>query len=204
VILSLIFALPAAAAGQSGIDESFFVEGGPLDRPMAAAPSGATTPGLPEIAPGGAASLAESGFKVVGALFFVSLLIVTFYKIGRKAKLPFFAGSEHVRRIATEAIGPNQFISIVEVAGKVLVLGVSEKGLSTLTELEGEAADRLRLAEQGAEEATEVSRRPFRAVLAKVAGHLRGDLAPSPAARFDEICGRALAEERRRMEGLRI
>lgn len=135
--LLLIFLLVAAPS--RGIDETFFAEGGTLDNE--GAPASAVS------APITSASddLAAAAGKLIGAVLFVSLLIVGLYKLGRKARLPFFGAEGIVRKIAMEPIGPNQYINVVEIGGKVLVLGMSEKGMTMLTELDGDQIDRVRL-----------------------------------------------------------
>jgi flagellar biogenesis protein FliO len=183
----------------SGIDEAFFREGGPLDAGAAAgaaagAGSGASGSSDPaersDAAPSPSAlepaELAGTAGRVIGALAFVSLLIVGIHKVGKKAKLPFLAGDGYVRRIAIEPIGPNQYIQLVEIGGRVIVLGLWDKGMTKLTELDGEALDRVRL-----EHSRDASRKGdarsgwFGHVLRSVGGYFQHD----PAARRESASG---------------
>lgn len=191
----------ASRAGSSaGIDESFFAPGGELDRTTAsaAAPSGASGEAA---APAPSIDLASSATKVLGSLFFVIALIVILFKLGRRAKLPFFGGEGIVRRIATEPIGPNQFINIVEIGGRILVLGSSEKNLQMLCELSGDALDRVRLAgSTHAATRSETRVRDGFASVMKSVGAWVGSAGRDREARDPrEACAETLAQERDRL-----
>lgn len=117
-----------------------------VSTPGVAVPGGASgeagDPGLPI----GADDLASSGLRMVSGLALVIALIFgvnAFLKRTRGGMLGVTHGL--IRRIATEPIGPNQAITILDVAGKVLVVGITDKGMTPLGELDGEHADRVRL-----------------------------------------------------------
>jgi flagellar protein FliO/FliZ len=44
-------------------------------------------------------------------------------------------GESMIKLVATRALGPKRYVSVVEVAGQLLVLGVAEGGISLLTRL---------------------------------------------------------------------
>lgn len=142
----------APASSANGIDEKFFAPGGALDQAGDGNPERAV-PASPSL------ELGTTGVKVLGALVFISLLIVGLHKLGRKARIPFLGAEGIVKKIAMEPIGPNQFINVVEIGGKVIVLGQSEKGITMLTELNGDELDRVRLAHSESSD-----KEPFRSV----------------------------------------
>lgn len=107
----------------------------------AAVPEENEAPGIPL----DAGDLAYSGVRLFVGLSVVIALIYAINAFLRRTRSPLVAGSGLVRRLAMESIGPNQVINIVEVSGKVIVVGVTDKGMTMLTELQGEAADRARL-----------------------------------------------------------
>lgn len=86
-----------------------------------------------------APDLFSAGVKIYGVLFAIlAVFLVIFYF----AKNYFFQGSWPLSKdklidvIATNHIGAKKFISLVEVAGEVLVLGVSNNHISMLTRIE--------------------------------------------------------------------
>jgi len=209
--LIILLSIPAfAAASGQGIDDKFFNEGGILDGTenpasnkdaVSAKEAVRTVP--PIIANGSedAPDLAKTGLRVLGSLIFVALLIIGIYKLGRKAKLPFFGGDGIVKRVAVEPIGPNQFINIVEVGDKMLVLGVSEKGISMLTELNGESRERVRMmkAENGPK--VKRSEKSFSSIISSLTGIMHGDerLGRKSKKEADNICAESLMRERQRI-----
>ncbi|RMH58450.1 MAG: hypothetical protein D6679_04450 [Candidatus Hydrogenedentota bacterium] len=149
VVVSLVLAggisLPVAAASfRRGIDDSFFRPGGALDEaggtPSAAAEA---NPAAPTVRRAAKDLLVET-LKMTGALLFVIALIFATSRFLRKGRLPFFRDGL-IRRIAAEPLSGNNFLHVVEIGGKVLVLSVGEKGVGKIAELEGEAADRVKL-----------------------------------------------------------
>ncbi len=211
ILLALLLALPAFATPSSqpqGIDERFFAAGGELDRAGGtdepAAGEAVTLPSLTETSPGAEPDLVPGTLRVMGSLLLVSLLIVGIYKLGRKTKLPFFGGEGIVRRVATEPIGPNQFINIVEVADRMLVLGVSEKGITMLTELSGESRERVRLEKKAGTPGRSEKPTDFGRLFSTLAGLVKPDgRVPATAEARRGKGGRILAEsldrERRRI-----
>lgn len=145
-LLTLAFAMPApvySGATERGIDESFFSQGGYLDKDLAGAPEGAPATSTPVLV-ADSSELAMTGMKIIGVLGFLALAAGGVYRFLRKSPISLFR-SGLVKRIAIEPFGPSQFIQVVEIGGRILVLGVSEKGISKLTELDGESADSVRL-----------------------------------------------------------
>lgn len=179
LLLTLVL-LPAIGHAQDaptrGIDENFFAAGGQLDAPS-------QTEEAAEIAQPRVETdeLGASAFKVLGALVFVSLLIIGLYKLGRKARLPFLGGEGVIRRIAMEPIGPNQYINVVEIGGKVIVLGMSEKGITMLTELDGEQLDRVRLAHSSDDVKRSRQRPSFGSIFRSMGQMTAGDRADGAA-----------------------
>lgn len=130
------------------------------------------SPGIP--LDGG--DLAYSGARLFVGLGVVIALIYAINAFLRRSGTPLAAGSGLVRRLAMETLGPNQIINIVEVSGKVIVIGVTDKGMTMLTELQGEAADRARLAHSRAASGSEgaAGRGSFGGALRQFTGNLFG------------------------------
>ncbi|MEK8022569.1 MAG: flagellar biosynthetic protein FliO [Candidatus Hydrogenedentota bacterium] len=208
MVLVLVFACAPAHAEGAGIDQTFFEPGGTLDQtavpgaPAAAGPAPKETPStLPSL------DLASSAIKMLGSLAFVVGLIVLLFKFGKRAKLPFFGGEGIVKRIATEPIGPNQFINVVEIGGRVIVLGTSEKNITMITELSGDALDQVRLARSTQRPLRPESvREGFSSILHSMNALVRGK-AENPDAGYmppREACANSLAKERERLRGLAL
>ncbi len=121
----------------------------------------------------GAPDLGAATVKMVVALAVtVGLFLlgaVLFRKLTGKLKLGGPAGNPLVRTLATTSIGPKQRIALVEVAGEVMALGISDESISLLTTIDDtETADRIRrmgAPEPGAGDA---------AFLASISGALSG------------------------------
>lgn len=133
-------ALPGAAAGMPAPAS----EAAPAEGASPAAEDGdaTATPGIP-FGPG---DLAASGLRLFLGLAFVVALIYGLNALLRRTRGPLVAGESLVRRLASETIGPNQVVHILDVSGRILVVGVTDKGMTMLGDLDGEAADRARLA----------------------------------------------------------
>jgi flagellar biosynthetic protein FliO len=104
-----------------------------LARAMAAEPSfpGSDTP-----------DLFMTGFKMIAALALViSLLWLTLYFMKRSnlRRSNLFGGRDMIRVLATRPLGPRKFIALVEVAGTVLTLGVTDEKIACLDKMEASA-----------------------------------------------------------------
>lgn len=154
--------LPAAvSAAERGVDAGFFASGGPLDQlgttalETGAASSASPRPDILDSSDG----MMGSALKVLAALTVVTLLILGLYRFLRR--VPFsFAQNGLVRQITAEPLGPNQFLRVVEVGGKVIVFATTDKGITKLTELDGEAADLVRMWKPAGEDGKR-GERPF-------------------------------------------
>jgi flagellar protein FliO/FliZ len=71
----------------------------------------------------------------LGAVLGVLLLLIHLCKRGTAGKGRFSAEGQ-VRLLTSKAIGPRKFVSLVEIAGQVLVLGVSEAQITLLDKIE--------------------------------------------------------------------
>lgn len=144
--LLLLFGIASFAAPSRGIDDSFFSEGGALDQEIGAAAEGGPASEEASVPPIAVSSdeLISGGIKVLMALSIVTALIIGLNKLLKKNAFPGM-GRGLVHRIAVEAIAPNQYLHVVEIGGKILVLGMNEKGLTRLAEFEGESADRIKM-----------------------------------------------------------
>ncbi|MBF0169738.1 MAG: flagellar biosynthetic protein FliO [Nitrospinae bacterium] len=100
-------------------------------------------------APPAAPDLGAASVRMVGALAVtVGLFLlgaVLFRKFSGKLSLGAPSGDALVRTLASAPLGPKQRIALVEVAGEVMALGISEDSISFLTSIDdAETADRIR------------------------------------------------------------
>jgi flagellar protein FliO/FliZ len=87
-------------------------------------------------------SLLTAVFKMFAALAICLGLLLGGVHLLRRFKLvDAVRGDAMIKVIATRALGPKRYVSVVEVAGQLLVLGVAEGGISLLTELPGPERD---------------------------------------------------------------
>lgn len=127
----------SASAEERGIDENFFRPGGALERN-----AGAPTLDAPAPAP----SYGWISFKIAVVLGGFLLAFWGLYRLAVRAKIPLVRTSALVRRLGVEPLAPDRWIHVVEVGGKVMLLGVTPASITHLATLEGEAADAVRLA----------------------------------------------------------
>jgi flagellar protein FliO/FliZ len=71
----------------------------------------------------------------LGAVLGFLLLLIHLVKRGAAGKGRFSAEGQ-VRLLTSKAIGPRKFVSLVEIGGQVLVLGVSEAQITLLDKIE--------------------------------------------------------------------
>ena len=71
----------------------------------------------------------------LGTVLGVLLLLIHLCKRGAAGKGRFSAEGQ-VRLLTSKAIGPRKFVSLVEIGGQVLVLGVSEAQITLLDKIE--------------------------------------------------------------------
>ena len=85
-------------------------------------------------------------FKTILVLIIFGLGFYFFFKyVSKKAGLP-NVGRGVVQVLAVSPVGQNRFIQIVDIAGKVMVLGVTEGSITMITEITGrDDIDRIRL-----------------------------------------------------------
>ena len=86
---------------------------------------------------------------IIKTLFVLGLFIGGFYFfyrfVAQKSGLN-FPGQEAIRILSTVSLGANKFIQIVDVAGKIFLLGVTDNNVNLLTEIKDkEEIDRIRL-----------------------------------------------------------
>jgi flagellar biosynthetic protein FliO len=84
--------------------------------------------------------LAESFVKMVGALCLVLLLIALLYLAARRFfhKGSLGTGKNPIRLLASLYLGGKKYISLVQVPGKVLVLGIAPDRISLLETIDDE------------------------------------------------------------------
>ncbi len=89
------------------------------------------------------------GWLLFKTIFVLGLLVGGFYMfyrfISQKAGIN-LSGQDVVQILSAVPLGPGKFLYIIDLAGKVFLLGVSDSGINMLTEIEGkEDIDRIRL-----------------------------------------------------------
>jgi flagellar biogenesis protein FliO len=84
-------------------------------------------------------TIAVMGVIIIGIYFLFRMLL--------KNKNKLVSDSDIVKVLATYPLAANRIIQVVDIAGQVLVLGVSESNINLITELEDqEVIDRIKLA----------------------------------------------------------
>jgi flagellar protein FliO/FliZ len=89
-------------------------------------------------ADGSEPSLLGALFKMLAALALcLGLLLGGLHLLRRFKLVDAVRGDGRIKVVATKALGPKRYVSVVEVAGQQLVLGVAEGGITLLTRLDG-------------------------------------------------------------------
>ncbi|MFH1147793.1 MAG: flagellar biosynthetic protein FliO [Pseudomonadota bacterium] len=90
------------------------------------------------VAAGETPSLALALVKMIFALIMViGLLLLALHGIRRFRLLQERTGSgDIIKVIATRGLAPRKFVSVLEVGGETIVIGMSETGISLLTKIE--------------------------------------------------------------------
>ena len=90
----------------------------------------------PETVPGtDAPNLFSAAAQMIGVMIVLLaglFLLVYILRRMNAAKRGLFGGSDMIRIIATRALAPKKYITLVEIGGSVLTLGVCEDGISCL------------------------------------------------------------------------
>jgi len=142
------------AAAAVSLQELFFAER------LMAAPLG----GLSETK-----SLVGSLVNVGAALVVVLLLLYAFVYLLKKSGISQGgASNSKIKVLETKMVAPKKYIAIVEVAGKVLSVGITEHNINLLTELDDNGLNALSSAAESQDIPTVMT--GFRAVFQKVIG----------------------------------
>ncbi|OGL61672.1 MAG: hypothetical protein A3J27_01645 [Candidatus Tectomicrobia bacterium RIFCSPLOWO2_12_FULL_69_37] len=102
-------------------------------KPLTPADLGAGTPSL-------AGLMVQMGAALGGLVALLLGGLAAFKKWGAKAAARLGAGGKVVRTLHRVYLAPKQSIALVEVAGEILVIGVSGQSISMLTKIENQAA----------------------------------------------------------------
>jgi flagellar protein FliO/FliZ len=91
----------------------------------------------------------SASWLIIKTIFVLGLFIGGFYFfykfVTQKSGLN-LSGQEAIRILSTVSLGTNKFIQIVDVAGKIFLLGVTDNNINLLTEIKDrEEIDRIRL-----------------------------------------------------------
>lgn len=132
--------------------------------------------------------------KIALVLACLSAGIYGLYRLAVRARLPLMREAGVVRRLALEPIAPDRYLQIVEIGGKVMVLGVTPSSITHVATLEGEAAESVRLAASAAAAGSGV--RFSERLRAALPGWSGGE-APAPRAVADR-----LRSEKKRLQSL--
>jgi len=91
----------------------------------------------------------SASWLVIKTIFVLALFIggfYAFYKFVAQKSGMNLSGQEAIRILSTVSLGTNKFIQIVDVAGKIFLLGVTDNNINLLTEIKDrEEIDRIRL-----------------------------------------------------------
>jgi flagellar protein FliO/FliZ len=91
----------------------------------------------------------SASWLIIKTLFVLALFIggfYFFYKFVAQKSGFNLSGQEAVRILSTVTLGTNKFIQIIDVAGKIFLLGVTDNNINLLTEIKDkEEIDRIRL-----------------------------------------------------------
>lgn len=88
-----------------------------------------------------APDLITASLKMIGSLALIlGLMLLLLYLLRRTntGRSGLLGGQDMVRVIATRALGPKKYITVVEVAGSVLTLGVTNEHISCLDKVPAE------------------------------------------------------------------
>ena len=79
--------------------------------------------------------------KVILGLGIVLVLLFLFVKVMRRSPLAHgdISSDSGIRLLTTKPIAPRKYISLVEVGGEILALGISESQITLLTKIENKA-----------------------------------------------------------------
>jgi len=86
--------------------------------------------------------LLSSTIKMIASLAFILAVIILTYWVVKKflvKSTAVFGGGKLIRTLTTSYLGQKKAVSIVEVAGEILVLGISNNHISLLTKIEDRA-----------------------------------------------------------------
>lgn len=91
----------------------------------------------------------SAAWMIIKTILVLALFIGGFYMffkfVSQKTGLN-LSGGEAIQVLSTVSLGTNKFVQIIDVAGKVFLLGVSESNINLLTEIKDrEEIDRIRL-----------------------------------------------------------
>ncbi|MBL4889929.1 MAG: flagellar biosynthetic protein FliO [Candidatus Lindowbacteria bacterium] len=218
----------ASVGGARGIDKSFFADGGILDEEMelqrlqslqtnvSATPQPTLASSLPDPktnlspkssesssnhAPAvveGAQDVAWGGMRLIFMMVVFGGIIYGLSKFVKKSPFSMW-GEGIVKRIAIEALGPNQYLQIIDIGGKVVVIGTSEKGITAITELDEDSANNVKLWKAGRDIESGKAKRKFATFLGALGG------TPEEKTEMNGSSSRGmLASARERLDGLAL
>jgi len=107
----------------------------------------------------------SAAWLIIKTIFVLGLFVggfYYFYKFVRQKSGLNLTGQEAIRILSTVSLGANKFIQIVDVAGKVFLLGVTDNNINLLTEVKDrDEIDRIRLLSSSSTPAQGVSFQEF-------------------------------------------
>jgi flagellar protein FliO/FliZ len=128
-LLCCALSLHVVVAAADGESESTTV-GGLLESEFGAVPDSPTAP-----------SLTESAIKILVALCVVLALVVGLGLLLKRATFRMRqAGGGTISVVSQVPLGPSQFLSVVDIAGEIVVLGVTEHSVTALSTIEDASA----------------------------------------------------------------
>ncbi len=132
---------------------------------------------------------AEADAQVSSRGFFASLL-----KFARKASSGLSRSSKMIEVLSTHYLGPKKSIAVVRVAGRVLVLGVSNDSINLITQLSGDGMDAAPTAEGFDLRALGITAQPQAQAQQQPKPPTQSQ-APVQKSRFSEMLGVATAKQ---------